>query len=76
MTAALSQALQKAGLRRIRVHDLRHTTASILLEAGIHAKIVQDVLGHSTVSLTLDTYSHLTDTLSSQAAETIDVLLS
>src|SRR5207302_10644095 len=62
VTSALAQALQKAGLRRIRVHDLRHTTASILLEAGIHAKIVQDVLGHSTVSLTLDTYSHLTET--------------
>ena len=76
VTSALAQALQKAGLRDIRVHDLRHTTASILLEAGIHAKIVQDVLGHSTVSLTLDTYSHLTDTLSCQAAETIDVLLS
>ena len=53
-----------------------NTTASILLEAGIHAKIVQDVLGHSTVSLTLDTYRHLTETLSSHAAETIDLLLS
>ena len=49
--------------------------ASCSRPASTH-KIVQDVLGHSTVSLTLDTYSHLTETLSSHAAETIDLLLS
>ncbi len=52
---ALTQALRQAGLPHIRVHDLRHTTASILLEAGTHPKIVQDLLGHSTIRLTLDT---------------------
>jgi len=72
---ALARALSKAGLPHIRVHDLRHTTASILLEAGTHPKVVQDLLGHSTVVLTLDTYSHLTASLSLEAAQTIDALL-
>jgi integrase len=57
---ALTLALRRAGLPHVRVHDLRHTTASVLLEAGTHPKIVQDLLGHSTIRLTLDTYSHLT----------------
>ncbi len=72
---ALTQALRQAGLPHIRVHDLRHTTASILLEAGTHPKIVQDLLGHSTIRLTLDTYSHLTPALHRQAAHTVDLLL-
>jgi integrase len=72
---ALHQALAQAGLPRIRVHDLRHTTASILLAAGTHPKLVQDLLGHSTVTLTLDTYSHLTEPLHEQAARTMDLVL-
>lgn len=74
MTSALARALRLAGLPHIRVHDLRHTAASILLEAGAHPKVVQDLLRHSTVLLTLDTYSHVTDTLSSQAADIIDLM--
>ena len=73
---ALVQALADAGLPRVRVHDLRHTTASILLAAGTHPKVVQDLLGHSTITLTLDTYSHLTQPLHEQAARTMDALLS
>ncbi len=72
---ALAQALYDAGLPRIRVHDLRHTTASILLEAGTHPKVVQDLLGHSTIQLTLDTYSHVTPALHWQAARTMDLVL-
>ncbi len=72
---ALTRALQRAGLPHIRVHDLRHTVASILLEAGVHPKIVQDLLGHSTIRLTLDTYSHLTPALHQQAARTMDLVL-
>lgn len=72
---ALVQALANAGLPRVRVHDLRHTTASVLLAAGTHPKVVQDLLGHSTVTLTLDTYSHLTEPLHEQAARTIDLVL-
>lgn len=72
---ALTQALRHAGLPHIRVHDLRHTTASILLEAGTHPKIVQDLLGHSTIRLTLDTYSHLTPALHREAAQTMELVL-
>jgi hypothetical protein len=58
-TIGLAEALLRAGLPRVRVHDLRHTTASVLLEVGVHPKVVQDLLGHSTIAVTLDTYSHV-----------------
>ncbi|HET9846978.1 MAG TPA: tyrosine-type recombinase/integrase [Candidatus Dormibacteraeota bacterium] len=75
MNYALTVALRRAGLPHVRVHDLRHTTASVLLEAGTHPKIVQDLLGHSTIRLTLDTHSHLTPPLHRQAAQTMDLIL-
>ena len=51
--------LKRAGLlKRTRFHDLRHTCATILLGRGVHPKIVQELLGHATVAMTLDTYSH------------------
>ena len=68
-------ALARADLPQIRVRDLRHTTASILLEAGAHPKLVQDLLGHSTVALTLNTYSHVTAGLSDQAARLMDQMV-
>ena len=71
---ALKVALDRARLPRIRVHDLRHTTATVLLEAGVHPKLVQHLLGHSTVALTLNTYSHVTPGLSAEAARTMDHL--
>jgi integrase len=46
--------LAKVNLPRVRFHDLRHTAASLLLDQGIHPKIVSEMLGHSTVSITLD----------------------
>ncbi len=72
---ALVKALAEAGLPRVRVHDLRHTTASLLLAAGTHPKLVQDLLGHSTITLTLDTYSHLTQPLHEQVTRTMDHVL-
>jgi integrase len=71
---ALKVALDRAGLPRIRVHDLRHTTATVLLEAGVHPKLVQHLLGHSTVALILNTYSHITPGLSGEAARTMNQL--
>ncbi|MEK5450980.1 tyrosine-type recombinase/integrase [Paenibacillus sp. FSL R7-0331] len=44
---------------KIRFHDLRHTHATLLLKAGVHPKIVQERLGHSSINITLDTYSHI-----------------
>ncbi|BBL78430.1 Tyrosine recombinase XerC [Rubrobacter xylanophilus DSM 9941] len=51
--------LRRAGLPKIRFHDLRHTAATLLLSKGQHPKLVQELLGHSTIAITLDTYSHV-----------------
>ena len=69
-----SQA-RAAGLPEIRLHDLRHTWATLALQAGIPAKIVQDRLGHSTVAITLNIYSHVTPQLQSDAAAIVAGLL-
>lgn len=63
--------LRRSGLRHIRFHDLRHTHASLALQAGISAKVVSDRLGHSTVAFTLDVYSHVVPSLQEEAAETV-----
>jgi integrase len=68
------RALSHAGLPNVRVHDLRHTAATHLLTRGVHPKIVQDLLGHSTISLTLDTYSHVSPALHAQVADHMEVL--
>jgi integrase len=67
--------VRKAGLPRIRFHDLRHTCATLLLSQGVHPKVVQELLGHSQISVTLDTYSHVLPTLQAQAARAMEVLL-
>lgn len=58
-----------------RFHDLRHTYATLMLAAGVHAKIVSEALGHSTVAITLDIYSHVTPGLQEAAAKQLDSLL-
>lgn len=60
-----------SGLPRLRLHDLRHTHATLALQAGVHPKIVSERLGHSTVSLTLDVYSHAVPHMQKDAAEQI-----
>lgn len=67
-------ALEDAGLRRMRIHDLRHTAASLLLEQGVHPKVVQELLGHSTITVTLDTYSHVVPGLHAEVAERMQEL--
>jgi len=62
------RALNQAELPRIRIHDLRHTAATHLLNRGVHPKVVQELLGHSTISLTLDTYSHVAPALHAEVA--------
>jgi integrase len=66
----------EAGLPNIRFHDLRHTHASLLLEAGVHPKVVQERLGHSQISLTLDTYSHTIPSMQKDASEKFESLMS
>ena len=72
---ALPRILRKAGLRRVRFHDLRHTTATLLLGQGVHPKIVSEMLGHSNIGITLDLYSHATPTMQEKAAAALDELL-
>ena len=60
---------KKAGLPVIRAHDLRHTHATLLLQAGVHPKVVQERLGHSSITVTLDTYSHVIPAMQEDAAE-------
>ena len=69
--------LKTAKLPVMRIHDLRHSYATILLAAGEHPKVVQETLGHASVQLTLDTYSHLLPDmgLKERAAARLDALL-
>ena len=60
--------LKKAGLPKIRFHNLRHTCATLLLGRGVHPKFVQELLGHATIAMTLDTYSHYLPSTGDQAA--------
>ena len=60
--------LAKAGLPKIRFHDLRHTCATLLLGRGVHPKLVQELLGHATIAMTLDTYSHYLPSMGDQTA--------
>lgn len=61
--------LVRAGLPAIRIHDLRHSYASIALARGVHPKVVQEALGHSTIAVTLDLYSHVVPSLQREAAK-------
>ncbi|MBT9260205.1 MAG: site-specific integrase [Clostridiales bacterium] len=74
-TRSFQPLLKKAGLPLIRFHDLRHTHASLLLAAGVHPKLVQERLGHATVGITLDVYSHTTPSLHRQVAGILEDLL-
>lgn len=67
--------LKKAGVRRIRFHDLRHTCASLLLSIGTHPKVVQELLGHSSIKITLDLYSHMMPNMQSEAVNALSDLL-
>jgi len=67
--------VQLAQVRRIRLHDLRHTHATHALQVGVHPKVVSERLGHSTVTITLDTYSHVLPGLQREAAEAVAALI-
>ena len=67
--------LERAGLDRVRFHDLRHSAASLMLAQGVHPKVVSEMLGHASISLTLDTYSHVLPGLQREAAAKMQAVL-
>ena len=69
------RCIAASGLPPIRLHDLRHTSATLALRAGVHPKVVQERLGHASISVTLDTYSHVTEGLQQEAATRIASLV-
>ena len=67
--------LSRAELPDMRFHDLRHTCATLLLTKGLHPKIVSEMLGHSSIAITLDTYSHVIPGLGEAAALAMEDVL-
>ena len=67
--------LKEAGLPKKHFHDLRHTCASLLLAQGVHPRVVMEILGHSTIGMTMNTYSHVIPALQQDAAALMDALL-
>jgi len=75
ITATFQAIIRDLDVPRIRLHDLRHTSATLALKAGIHPKVVSERLGHATVSITLDLYSHVLDGMQAEAAEQISAVV-
>ncbi len=75
VTYAWERIAARTGIKVIRLHDARHTHASLMLKQGIHPKIVQERLGHTSIQMTLDTYSHVAPGIQQAAAESFDKLL-
>ena len=72
----LHRVLERAGLPKVRFHDLRHTFATLALQNGVDIKTVSSMLGHYSAGFTLDTYTHVTTPAQMEAANTIGTVLS
>ena len=75
VTHALHKLLAAAGLRRIRFHDLRHATASLLLAQGLQMREIMELLGHSQIALTANLYTHLLPAMKQDAARQMEAAL-
>jgi len=75
VTRAWQTLATRAGVKVIRLHDARHTHATLMLKQGIHPKIVQERLGHASIQMTLDTYSHVVPGLQDAAAQRFDEMV-
>jgi integrase len=75
ITKLFDMAVRTVDVPRIRLHDLRHTWATLALRAGVHPKVVQERLGHANISITMDTYSHVLPDMQEAAAELVAALV-
>ena len=75
VSAQFLRRVERHGLPRLTLHGLRHTWATLALEQGIHPRVVQERLGHSTIAITLGIYSHVSPTLHDEAAPTVAALI-
>lgn len=75
VVGAFRRGLVKAGLPHLRIHDLRHTAATLLLKDAVHPKVVQELLGHSSITLRLATYSHVVLALHAEVAKRMQSIL-
>lgn len=72
---AFQRLVEKAGLRRVRLHDLRHTAASLLLAQEVAPRVVMEILGHSQISVTMNTFSHVDPQLNRTATDRMEQAL-
>jgi len=70
-----TRLLQRAGVRHVRLHDGRHTAATLLLSENVHPRVVMELLGHSQMRTTMDIYSHVMPALAREAADRVGALL-
>ncbi len=75
LTHAFSKFIEARGLKQIGLHGLRHTHATAMLARGVHPKIAQERLGHSSVSVTIDLYRHVLPGMQATAADLVDAAL-
>ena len=75
LTQKWERFTKRSGIRHIKLHGIRHTHATALMAAGVNPKVVQQRLGHSDVSITLNTYTHVLPSMDKEAAEKIDNIL-
>jgi len=75
VTREFQVVLRRAGLPHMRFYDLRHGTASLLPAQGVHPRVVMETLGHSSIALTMNTYSHVSRALQGEAAARMDEVL-
>jgi integrase len=69
---AFREVIRQAGLRQVRLHDPRHTAASVLLAQGVPARVVTEILGHSQISVTLNIYAHVAPEIAREAASRLE----
>ncbi len=75
MATQFKKHLAAVGLPDVRFHDLRHSCASLLLAQNVHPRVVMEILGHSTITLTMNTYSHVLPQAQRDAIGLMDTLL-